>query len=56
MTGVLMSVKLTRAEKASDRFQEVFKKEVGSGNNPRAALRKARRKLSAEKGYPNRRK
>lgn len=51
-----MSVKLTRAEKTNDRFQEVFNKELNSGQSPRAALRKARRKLYSEEGYTNRRK
>lgn len=50
-----MSVKLTRAEKTSDRFQEVLNKFIESGYSFRNSLRRARKKLASEEGYPSRR-
>jgi hypothetical protein len=51
-----MLSKITRLEKSSDRFQEVFIKVINEGKTPRQALRITRVLLAEEPGYNNRRK
>lgn len=51
-----MLSKMSRQEKASDRFQEVLKGLIQGGKTPRQALREARKALAADPTYPNRRK
>lgn len=50
-----MCVKITRAEKSSERFQEVLTKEQELGATYRTAIKNARKRLADEEGYPNRR-
>ena len=51
-----MLSKISRQEKASDRFQEVLQGLIHGGKTARQALREARKALAADHTYPNRRK
>jgi hypothetical protein len=46
-----MSNKMTRGEKASKEFQELYKKLVASGYKPQKALREVRQKMSVPNTY-----
>ena len=48
--------KMSRQEKTSDRFQEVYQDLIAKGKTTRQALREARKVLAEDPNYPNRRK